>query len=408
MNILLIHQNFPGQFRSLAPELARAGHRLQAISMRPAPTLAGVPNRCYALERGNTQGIHPWLVNTESAVLRGQQVAREVQQLQSNGFEPDVVLGHTGWGEMLCLREILPAARIIGLNEMYYRAIGSDVGFDPEFPADAEAAARLSVRNMHLTASLLACDVAITPTEWQASTFPAALRKRITVLHEGIRTDQLRPDPNASVRVGNHILRSGDEVVTFVNRNLEPMRGYHQFMRALPGILRERPNARAVIVGGNDVSYGSRPPSGSSWQQIFLEEVRTDLDMRRVHFVGQVPYTDLIQLLQVSAGHVYLTAPFVLSWSMLEAMSVGALVIGSSTAPVREVITHGQNGMLVDFFQPAQIAEAVCDALARPKDYAALRTAARQSVVDRFDFTTRSLPAYLRLVSEGISLTHRP
>lgn len=398
MNILLVHQNFPGQFRALAPALARSGHVLRALSMRPEAELVGVANRSYRPSRGNTPGIHPWLISTESAVLRGQQVAREVQRLQAEGFTPEVVLGHTGWGEMLCLRELLPKARLIGLNEMYYKAVGADVGFDPEFPADDEAAARLAVRNLHLCASLLACDVAITPTHWQADTFPAGLRERITVLHEGIHTDLLQPDPRARLKLGPHTLAVGDEIITFVNRNLEPMRGYHQFMRALPDILARRPHARVVIVGGDEVSYGQRPAQGKGYKALYLDEVRERLDLSRVHFVGRLPYSTLMQLLRVSAAHVYLTVPFVLSWSMLEAMSLGALVIGSDTAPVREVIAHGHNGLLVDFFSPRQLADTVCDALARPDAHRSLRLAARQTIVDRYDFERRSLPAYLKLL----------
>lgn len=398
MNILFIHQNFPGQFRSLAPAFSAAGHRVQALSMRHESRLAGVPNRCYRPDRGNTPGIHPWLINTESAVLRGKQVAWEVQRLQSEGFRPDVVLGHTGWGEMLCLRETLPQTRLVGLNEMYYRASGADVGFDPEFPADEAAAARLAVRNMHLGASLLACDVAITPTQWQADTFPVTLRDRILVLHEGIHTDKLCPDPEAFVQIGQHKLCVGDEVITFVNRNLEPMRGYHQFMRALPDILRRRPLARVVVVGGNEVSYGAKPTEGTGYKDLYLNEVRNALDMDRIHFVGRVPYQSLVKLLQVSACHVYLTVPFVLSWSMLEAMSLGALVVGSDTAPVREVITHGHNGLLVDFFSPSQLANTVCEVLRAPDQFQILRKNARSTIVERYDFNSCCLPRYQKLI----------
>jgi glycosyltransferase involved in cell wall biosynthesis len=251
-----------------------------------------------------------------------------------------------------------------------------------------------------LGASVLACDEAIVPTHWQASCFPKPLRERMHVIHDGIRTDELTPNASAWISLGREGLRlsQGDEVVTFVNRNLEPMRGYHQFMRALPRILAERPRAHVVIVGGDGVSYGTAHVSGESYKNIYLNEVRERLDMSRVHFVNRVPYKVLISLLRLSAAHVYLTVPFVLSWSMLEAMSVGALVIGSDTAPVREVIEHGHNGLLVDFFSPEQIASAVCLALADPQAHAHLRVAARQTVVERYDFHTRSLPAYMALI----------
>lgn len=403
MRILLVHQNFPGQFRALAPALAAAGHALQAISMRPEPALVGVSNHHYRPQRGTSANIHPWLVNTETALLRAEEAARQAEALARQGWHADVVLGHTGWGEMMFMRQAQPQARLLGFNELYYRAEGGDVGFDPEFPADPSAAKRLQVRNMHLLTSLLACDEAITPTHWQADCFPPVARERLRVIHDGIHTDRLQPNPQASVRVGDQLLRHGDEVITFVSRNLEPMRGYHQFMRALPDILRQRPRAHVVLVGGDGYSYGGAPKGSQGYKDIYLNEVRDRLDLSRVHFVGRVPYSQLMQLLQVSAVHVYLTVPFVLSWSLLEAMSLGALVVGSDTAPVREVITHGHNGLLVDFFDPAQLARTVCETLAQPEKYQALRAAARQTVLDRYDFQTHSLPQYRRLIEHGCS-----
>lgn len=400
MNILLVHQNFPGQFRGLAPALMAAGHDLRSIGMKPATPGLGVPHWMYKPARASTPDIHPWLINTETAVLRGEAVAACVQDMAAQGWRPDVVLGHTGWGEMLFMREAAPDARLIGFNELYYRAQGGDVGFDPEFPPTPDLGKRLQVRNMHLTSSLLSCDAAITPTHWQASGFPEALRARLRVIHDGIHTDRLLPDRRVSVQLGRarQPLRWGDEIVTFVNRNLEPMRGYHQFMRALPDILARRPQARAVIVGGDEVSYGAVPQGHKGYKSIYLDEVRARLDMSRVHFVNRVPYSTLMDLLRISAAHVYLTVPFVLSWSMLEAMSVGALVIASDTAPVREAMAHGHNGLLVDFFNPTQLADTVCEALATPARFAPLREAARASVVERYDFQSRSLPQYLALI----------
>jgi glycosyltransferase involved in cell wall biosynthesis len=400
VKILLIHQNFPGQFRGLAPALIAAGHALQAVSARAENTLVGVRNTQYITTRGTTASIHPWLMNTETAVIRGEAVSTVVQNMVSDGWVPDVVLGHTGWGEMLFMRQVLPHARLIGFNELYYQTEGGNLNFDPEFPADPLANQRLTVRNMHLMSSLVACDVGITPTQWQASRFPSLLRQKLAVVHDGILTDQLQPDPTAWVSLHRDGLRlsQGDEVVTFINRNLEPMRGYHQFMRALPQILKQRPKAHVVIVGGDGVSYGSPAPAGTTYKQIYLNEVHSELDMSRVHFVSRVPYSVLLSLLRISAAHVYLTMPFVLSWSLLEAMSVGALVIGSDTAPVREVIEHDKNGLLVDYFDPKQIADTVCNVLAKPDQYMHLRMAARQTVIERYDFKTKTLPAYMALI----------
>ena len=397
MKILLVHQNFPGQFRELAPELLARGHDVRALSMRREGLVLGVPNLSYTAGRSSTPNLHSWLVNTESAVIRGQAAALKAQQMAESGWVPDLVLGHTGWGEMLFMREVFPYARLLTFNELYYRAEGGDVGFDPEFPKDKSAAMRLQVRNLHLQASLLASDEGVTPTQWQASCFPDPLRHRLRVIHDGIQTDRLVPDRRSWVSLGRDRkqLRFGDELVTFVNRNLEPMRGFHQFMRAVPEILARRPNARIVIVGGNDVSYGARPPAGQSYKEIYLSEIKNRLDMSRLHFVDRVPYSVLINLFNVSAVHVYLTVPFVLSWSMMEAMSVGALVVGSDTEPVKEVIRHGENGLLVDFFRPDQLADSVVQCLRNPREHAHLRIAARQTVVEQYDFKSICLPRYL-------------
>jgi glycosyltransferase involved in cell wall biosynthesis len=313
---------------------------------------------------------------------------------------PELILGHTGWGEMLFLRAVVPSARFMGFNELYYQSSGGDLGFDPEFLAEPEAAKRLLVRNLHLTSSLMACDLGITPTQWQADCFPPLLRERIQVIHDGIETDKLTPDPKAWIRLekAGIKLKYGDEVITFVNRNLEPMRGYHQFMRALPEILSQRERAQVVIVGGDGVSYGKAPIGQKGFKEIYFNEVKDRIDLSRVHFVNRVPYESLVTLLRISAAHVYLTVPFVLSWSMLEAMSLGALVIGSSTPPVQEVIEHERNGLLVDFFSPEDIAGTVCKVLAQPVAYKAMRAQARQDIVERYDFRQVSLPRYMRLI----------
>ena len=203
------------------------------------------------------------------------------------------------------------------------------------------------------------------------------------------------------------VLRPRDEVITFVNRQLEPYRGYHVFMRALPEILKRRPEAQVLIVGGNGVSYGRKPPEGKSWRTIFLDEVRDRIDMSRVHFLGQIPKPDFLSMLQVSSCHVYLTYPFVLSWSMLEAMANECLVIGSATPPVQEVIEDGRNGLLVDFHSPEQVATAVVRALARPEAYLPLREAARRSILDRYDLHSRCLPDLIRLI-DTVAAGQRP
>jgi glycosyltransferase involved in cell wall biosynthesis len=248
--------------------------------------------------------------------------------------------------------------------------------------------------------AMTCADAGLSPTQFQRDRHPAWFKDRIRVIHDGIDTDRFKPDPQARFILQNENieLRSGDEIVTFVVRELEPYRGYHIFMRALPELLRRRPQVSVVIVGGDSVSYGAPPPVGSSWKTIFLNEVKAQLDMSRVHFVGKLAHEKLTQLMQVSTVHAYLTYPFVLSWSMMEAMSIGCLIVGSKTAPVEELIEHGKNGLLTDFFNPQALAETIADALDRKEELAYLGRAARQTIIDRYDLQRICLPAQLDFV----------
>jgi glycosyltransferase involved in cell wall biosynthesis len=327
-------------------------------------------------------------------------VARTLYAFRAEGFAPDVVLAHGGWGESLFVRDIWPDCRLIVHAEFYYTDVG--VGFDQEILGRVDPGYRIDLRtrNAGMTLALLEADLGIAPTPWQASVFPPYLSDKLEVVHEGIDTSLVRRSRDAQVRLGESgpALRPGDEVVTFINRNPEPHRGFHVFMRALPAILARRPTARAVIVGEDGHSYGPPHRSGKSSKEIMLAEVGAQLDLNRIHFVGRVPYPTLVELLQVSAAHVYLTYPYVLSWSMLDAMSAGTLVIGSHTQPVEDVVEPGQNGVLVDFFDVAGLADAVTDALARPARYAAIREAGRRTVEQRFDLERVCLPRWLELV----------
>jgi glycosyltransferase involved in cell wall biosynthesis len=258
---------------------------------------------------------------------------------------------------------------------------------------------RIQGKNINNLVQAELADGWLSPTRWQADTFPARIRERITVAHDGIDTARLVPNPNAYVTLnGQRKLAVGDEVITFVNRNLEPYRGYHSFMRALPLLQQMRPNARVVIVGADGVSYGSAAPGGASWKSVFLDEVRDRLDMRRVHFVGMLPYKDFVSLLQVSMVHVYLTYPFVVSWSLLEAMSLGCAVVASDVAPVREFIEHDVNGRLTSFFDAQALAHAVAGLVESPADRARLGAAARASVQAGYDLWQHGLPAQIRWV----------
>jgi len=397
---LFIHQNFPGQFKHLAPALAAQGHEVIGLGMNQ-PTVATPGVRYFRHDAGNTHGPRPpaQLKDLYGKVLRGESASARLVWLKQQGFEPDVIFVHPGWGEALFVKDVFPKAKLLIYAEYYYSGEGGDAFFDPEFSRPSlEGLQRLRLRNTHLLHAMSAADGALSPTVFQRDRHPAWFRDRITVIHDGIDTQRFRPDPSAYVQLqaAGITLRPGDEVVVFVARQLEPYRGYHIFMRALPELLRQRPNARVVIVGGDGVSYGAAPPQGKTWKQIFLDEVKDQLDMQRVHFVGKVPHATLTQLMQVAAVYTYLTYPFVLSWSLMEAMSCACLIVASKTAPVEEVISHGQNGLLVDFFDAPALAASVADALARRAELQPLRDAARQTILDRYDLQQHCMPALLR------------
>lgn len=402
MKILFVHQNFPGQFLHLAPALAARGHTVLALTDEGNQRHAPLPVLRY---RTPAAAVGEGIARTYTqAAERGLAAARAAAQLRRDkGFVPDVVFGHGGWGETLFLREVWPEARHLTYAEFYYHTRGLDADFDPEFRSeDILRRFRTSARKTHLLMALAEADAALAPTRWQASTFPEPWRNRITVIHDGIDTDRVRPDPAAGLTLPDgRVLRPGDEVLSFVNRNLEPYRGYHIFLRALPEVLRARPQAQVVIVGGDGVSYGPAPAGGRSWKEIFLSEVRDRLDLSRVHFLGQVPYAQYLSLIQVARVHAYLTYPFVLSWSLLEAMSAGGLVIGSRTGPVEEVIEDGVNGRLVDFFDVEGWSAVLTEALADPGAGTALRAAARRTIVEGYDLKRHSLPRLLAFVEGG-------
>ncbi len=400
MRILVIHQNFPGQFRHLCAHLATRGDvQLRAIGRSTAPGMPGVKHLRYDLHRKPGKEVHHYVAGFEHAVLYGQAVARLLQQLKREGFVPDVVIAHPGWGEALFVKDVFPAARLISFCEYFYHQDGADAGFDPLAPLQFDDRARITARNALHLLNLELCDTGVSPTAWQRQLHPAAYRHKIHQIHEGINTELLARQTEAVLDLPDGTqLRSGGETITYVARNLEPYRGFPTLMRALPAILDARPDARVVIVGGDGISYGKKPQDAANWREKMLAEMPLRETLSgRIFFLGRVPYPVFCKLLQVSATHIYLTYPFVLSWSMLEAMASGCLVIGSATAPVKEVIEHGRNGILVDFFDPAALAEAVCDALAFPERYRALRAAATETVRQKYSLR-QGLEGYLDLL----------
>jgi len=403
MNILFVHQNFPGQYRHLAAHLAaQPGNQVVFITQRAHSTLPGVKTLLYTPRRKVSAGVHHYLRESEAGVLNAQAVARIALGLKKNGFIPDVMIGHNGWGEIWYLKDVFPQTPLLGYFEFFYRLTGGDVGFDPDEQTSADTGPRLRTKNVGNLLGLAVADVGQCPTHWQQSTYPDVYRPRLHVVHEGIDTKLVAPDAKARLRLpGNGLeLAAADEVLTYVARNLEAYRGFPSFMRSLPAILGARPKAQVLIVGGDEVSYGAPPRDGQSCRQTLLAELGDRLDTSRVHFLGKLPYPLFLKVLQISRVHVYLSYPFVLSWSMLEAMAAGCLVVGSRTAPVEEVIRDGENGVLVDFFSPTEIGERVVAGLAEPERFADLRARARQTIVERYDLKRICLPAQTTLIAQ--------
>ena len=400
MRFLFVHQNFPAQYRQLALHLAALGHEVAAIgekanALRQRTRVPGIRLLGYEL---------PAPVPADplgAAIARGRAAADAAAVLRRDGFRPDLVLAHPGWGEATFLKDVFPAAKLVLYCEFFYRASGADVGFDPEFPVRAESLLQLRLRNAPFLMALDAADGGIAPTQWQKQQFPARHASQISVIHDGIDTDAVKPDATARLAIAGMELSAQDEVVTYVARNLEPYRGFHSFMRAIPEIQRRRPKAKIVVVGGDAVSYSPRLPAGETYRARLMKELGDAIDYSRVLMTGPLAYADYLRLLQISAAHVYLTYPFVLSWSMLEAMAAGAPVIGSRTPPVEEVIVHGENGLLADFFSPRDIAAQVERALGDRRAMGLIRCRAARTVAARFDLRRICLPQQTALLGIG-------
>lgn len=416
MHILFIHQNFPGQFKYLAPALAAKGHKVTALAIKKGKEFSwqGVRVVPYGVAKSSTQGIHPWLVDFETKVIRGEACFQKALELRdSEGYCPDAVIAHPGWGESMFLKEVWPKVKLGIYCEFYYRAEGADSGFDPEFSNNSSegSGCRLRMKNLNSLLHIESTDAAISPTQWQAKTFPHSFQSKITVVHDGIDTRRIVPDSSVSISFkaklgGKVVLSRRDEVITFVNRNLEPYRGFHVFMRALPNLLRKRPHARILIVGGDDVSYGAKPQKGRSWKEIFINEIRSfisDSDWERVYFLGRLSYDVFLRLLQLSTVHVYLTYPFVLSWSLLEAMSSGCAIVASDTPPLHEAIRDNENGLLVNFFDSVALVDKICFLLDNYETRSRLGQAARKHVCRNYDLTTVCLPQQIIWVESLLS-----
>ena len=381
MKFLLVHQNFPGQFLHLVRHLVKSGQHEVVFLTEPNPNVIhGVRKIPYRKPPPVSPETH-WAVREfDAALRRADVVGQTALNLKQLGFTPDIIIGHHGWGEMLNLPDIWPGVPMLGYMEFFYHTDGIDVGFDPEFPIPVSDFPRVRAKNAVNHLALNLDGHGQTPTKWQLSTYPAWARDKINLLPEGVDLNICAPNPKArsvSLKIGDFTVSPEEKLVTYVARDLEPYRGFHIFMRMLPHLLKARKDIRVLIVGGDGISYGA-PPATGNWRETMLAELGGKIDLDRVSFSGRVNYGTYLGLLQRSDAHVYLTYPFVASWSLREALASGCAVVASDTQPVREFITHARNGMLVPFFDTDALARQIVEVIEDPALSRRIRAGARR------------------------------
>ncbi len=380
MRYLFVHQNFPGQYLHFVRHLLQdQTNEIVFLSEPNSNNMPGVRRVIYP-KPAPGQSVHTNIRDFDAAIRRAEAVAGLARNLRGLGFTPDIIIGHHGWGELLDLVDVWPDTSLLGYFEFYYQTEGQDVGFDQEFPVAHDQLPRIRAMNCINLLALALRQHGQTPTRWQQARYPAWAQAQIGVLPEGARLDVCRPNPKARQErfaLGQFVVEPDEKLVTYVARNLEPYRGFHVMMRALPDLLKARADAKVVIVGGDDVSYGARLANGT-WRAHFQQELAGKYDASRVLLPGQLPYRDYLRLLQRSDTHVYLTYPFVASWSLREALACGCAVVAADVDPVKEFVTHDRTGLLTPALDPAALARTVLELLENDKLNQRLRRAARR------------------------------
>ncbi len=399
MKILFVHNNFPGQYRRIIKYITdrpKLGVQINVATLERNKQQYPAANIFkFKPHRGPRQDTHPALISTENAVLQGQALYGAMINAKKKGFNPDIILSHSGWGSYMFLRDAFPDAKMLTYYEWYYHSLYSDGVFLSGEAPDANSRMRTRLKNTAILQDMAAMDHGQCPTQFQYSKLPEAFRSKISVLHDGVDVDYFKPNPKAKLPVGDKVFTEDDEVISYVARGMEEYRGFPQFIRTVEILQKKRPNLHVVILGNDRVAYGAKRKDGKTWKEAMLEEC--DLDLSRIHFMGLQPLNVLRALFQVTRAHVYLTAPFVLSWSMLEAMSTGTLVVASDTDPVKELISDGENGVLVPFFEPDKIADKVCHIIDNKAEYENLRQNARQTIKQSYSVKDL-LPKYWQLI----------
>ncbi|MCG8635462.1 MAG: glycosyltransferase [Desulfobacterales bacterium] len=385
MKCIFIHPNFPAQFRHMAEVLGKSPENdIRFITANPRPEweIPGVKKVLFKEEEDLNGEVSPALKNIAGVLHRGETVAKALIALRRQEFIPDVIIGASGWGSSFYVKDVFPEVPFLGYFEWYYDIRMPNARFGRKQPPGLGMRMELRERSQTILSDLAACDHGICPTHWQKAQFPKAFHDKLSVIHDGINTGYFKPARNKKLVLPDLDLSHAKEIVTYTTRGFEPYRGFPQFIESIPQILKKRPEAHVLIVGQDRICYGPKLPDGQTYKKIMTEKVA--LDPERVHFVEPLPYGKYLEVLQASSVHVYLTVPFVLSWSLLEALSCGCLVVASDTQPVREVIQDGVNGVLTPFFDIKKLAEKVAACLDYPSFMENIRKNARKTVTERY------------------------
>ena len=405
MNILFAHNNFPGQFHRLAVALAASPANKVVFLSQYRRSDVSVPGVEWVQVPLAAEEQHPSSARRKylNLLARGERFADAMLQLARQGFKPDVIYGHVGFGCCIYAPDIFPQAMQMGYFEWYYTNQADTRFFAGNKPVSLTTKAENRQCNMCTLSALKECTVGICPTHWQFAQHPPEFRHKLHVLHDGVDTQFFSPirREGKGLRLKALDLSTAGEIVTYATRGLEPYRGFHTFYRSLPSVLEARPDAHVVIMADDRSAYGGPRKDGKTWREVLREEVQ--LDESRVHFLPFQPYDQYRALLRASDVHVYLTAPFVLSWSLLEAMSCGCLVVGSDTEPVREVLRHGVNGFLSDFWNHEALARRIISCLERKAELAPVRQQARRHILANYDLR-KLLPRHVELMQAGLHL----
>ena len=404
MNILFIHQGFSGQYKYIIRELAKnKENRIVGLGANQIKETMpqGVEYYQYNIIRGNTTGIHEWLLDIDSKQIRAEACARAAHELKKRGFKPDIICAHSGWGEALLIKHVWEDVPLLCYQEFFYNTKGFDYGFDKREKEiqNWQKDGKIVFKKANPLIMLEESDWNITPTEFQKSSFPSLYWNKFSVIHDGIDIDTIENTQKKDrLKFKDNIIKNGDKLITFVNRNIEPYRGCETMIKAIPTILKLDRSIKIVIIGKEEgVSYG-KANAKESWKNRFMREIEGKYDKERVIFTGGIEYQDYLNILKMSSCHIYLTYPFVLSWSMLEAMSIGLPVIGSNTEPVREVIGDGENGILTDFFDENELAINVEKILNNEELRRYIGRNAKKTILERYSLE-RCLPKQVALIN---------